>query len=250
MTHVLPDQWRGVDGLYGGYVLGWIIDVCHAVPDLVPLSTTIQFLGTVRPGAVEWEHEVLHRGATTATVTGALRQEHVKVVAMAKLGQLSDPLFPAPSRDFADLPQPDELPPYTVTEPPLTYESLLDHRLVPDSSANRQRRTRGWVRLRDPDSSPRLLGPYGMCGLFLDVQPPGVFFLGEPAYFVPTVDFTIHFVPGGLTDVGEWHLVEQVTTWATREFCVEESRLYNRNGHFVAEGRQSRRVVWNRVSNC
>lgn len=249
MTHVFSEQWRGVEGLYGGYVLGWTIDACHAIPDLVPLSTTIQFLGTVRPGAADWEHKVLRRGLTTATVTGELRQEHVKVVAMAKLGQVTEPLFPGLSPDFSDLPQPEELPPYSVTKPPLTYESLLDHRLLPDTNTNRQRRTLGWVRLRDPDRAVSLLGPYGLCGLLLDVQPPGVFFLEEPAQFVPTIDFTIHFTPGGLVDVGEWHLVEQVTSWSTHEFCVEESRLYDRSGRFIAEGRQSRRIVWNRAND-
>ena len=97
-----------------------------------------------------------------------------------------------------------------------------------------------WVRLVRPQE----LGAHGLAAVFLDVLPPGLFTLDQPPFFVPTIDFTIHFAPR-LGDVGTgWHYVTNRTVWATRDYCVDESTLHDRDGHPLAQIRQGRTIKW------
>jgi hypothetical protein len=77
--------------------------------------------------------------------------------------------------------------------------------------------------------------------VLLDVLTPGLFALDEPPVFVPTVDVTVHFAPR-LGDVGPgWRFLTNRTVWATRDFCVDESTLHDRDGHPLAQVRQAGR---------
>jgi acyl-CoA thioesterase len=76
------------------------------------------------------------------------------------------------------------------------------------------------------------------------VLPPGLFALDEPPAFVPTIDFTVHFAPR-LGDVARgWHHVGNRTVWATRDYCVDESTLHDREGRLLAQIRQGRTIRW------
>ena len=124
---------------------------------------------------------------------------------------------------------------------PLPYSDHLDvracapHTLEDGASA--------WVRmLRAPDR----MGPHGVASILLDVLPPGLFARDEPPFFVPTIDFTVHFSPQlAEADLATgWLHVANRTLWASDGFCVDESTLHDRAGRPLAQIRQGRAVRW------
>ncbi|MCD9198714.1 acyl-CoA thioesterase [Aeromicrobium wangtongii] len=242
---MFPGVWRGLDGIYGGYVLARVVEAVRVVDGFEPMSVSIQFTGAVRDVDSDWRVEVLHHGGSTAAVGVELVQGHPRLTAFGKLGgaqgeRLLD--FPI---DLSDLPAPESLESYRFASA-MPYESFLDHRLIDDPAHVRRGTTRAWIRFDESVQQAPELGRYGLAAIFLDAQPPGLFFTDPPPVYVPTVDFTIHFAPGGEFDRHGWHYVTQSTMWATAEFCVEESRLYDRSGSFIAQVRQTRRIVWSR----
>ena len=133
---------------------------------------------------------------------------------------------------------PETLPTYVARHRPLPYSDHLDvracapHTLEDGASA--------WVRmLRAPDR----MGPHGVASILLDVLPPGLFARDEPPFFVPTIDFTVHFSPQlAEADLATgWLHVANRTLWASDGFCVDESTLHGRP---LAQIRQGRAVRW------
>ncbi|WP_111719554.1 acyl-CoA thioesterase II [Homoserinimonas sp. OAct 916] len=241
---MFPAVWHGYDGIYGGYVLARVIESVQVVDGFIPLSVSIQFTGAVRDVTGRWRVEVLHEGVSTAAVNVELVQGHSRLTAFGKLGRgMTERVLDFPV-DIGHLPDPMSLARYNFAYGEMRYESFLDHRLIPAADDVRRQRTEAWIRFDETSQQAPELGQYGLAAIFLDAQPPGMFYREERPAFVPTIDFTIHFAPGVRFDRHAWHFVTQSTMWATREFCVEESRLYDRHGVFIAQVRQTRRVVW------
>lgn len=241
---MFPAVWRGLDGIYGGYVLARVVESVQVVEGFDPMSVSIQFTGAVRDVESDWKVSVLHHGGSTAAVGVELVQGHPRLTAFGKLGRgQSERILDFPL-DVSALPAPESLAPYEFSTGAMAYETFLDHRLIDDTDEARTRQTRAWIRFDESEHQAPELGRYGLAAIFLDAQPPGLFYSGTPPVYVPTVDFTIHFAPGVGFDRHAWHHVTQSTMWATKEFCVEESKLYDAQGAFIAQVRQTRRVVW------
>lgn len=241
---MFPAVWRGLDGIFGGYVLARVVEAVRVVDGFEPLSVSIQFTGAVRDVESDWRVTVLHEGGSTAAVGVELVQGHPRLTAVGKLGRPQTERILDFPIDVSELPAPDALAPYEFAGGAMAYESFLDHRLIDDPPQVRRGTTRAWIRFDESTHQAPELSRYGLAAIFLDAQPPGLFYTATPPVFVPTVDFTIHFAPATRFDRHGWHHVTQSTMWATREFCVEESRLYDSAGTFVAQVRQTRRIVW------
>lgn len=243
---MFPAIWRGLDGIYGGYVLARVVESVQVVGGFEPMSVSIQFTGAVRDVESDWKVSVMHHGGTTAAVAVELVQGHPRLTAFGKLGASQTERILDFPIDVSALPDPDSLERYEFATGAMPYETFLDHRLIDDTDEARTRRTHAWIRFDESNHQAPELGRYGLAAIFLDAQPPGLFYSATPPVYVPTVDFTIHFAPGVAFDRDAWHYVTQTTMWATREFCVEESKLYNEAGTFLAQVRQTRRIVWPR----
>ena len=231
--------WLGVEGVFGGFVLGRVVQAADTGDGFAPQAVTIHFLSAVRAGDVDLRVETLHRGRATASRRIELRQDgRLRAHAVASLvSATQEPLWrstvdPAPWGD------PERWPAASWHQQRLPFAALFDVRSF--DAASLTDGTTAWVRLREPVP----LGPHAVAAVFLDLLPPGLFALEEPPFFVPTIDFTVHFAPG-LGSVGSgWHLVTSRTVWATRDVCVEESTVHDRDGRLVARLRQGRAVRW------
>ncbi len=236
--------WLGVDGIFGGYVVGRVVEAVQVVDGFSPLSVSVQFSGTVRAVESEWQVELLHQGRSTAAVGVELRQDTPKLTAIGKLGSgLTGIVLDTPI-DTGRFEAPQTLPQYRFDVGNLRYEAFFDQRPIPSPKNNRYELNEAWIRFDESVHEAPELGPYALCAVFLDVLTPGLFFTSRPPKFVPTIDFSIHFAPGAELDRHAWHYVQQRTVWATKEFCVEESLLFSADGKLLAQGRQTRRVIW------
>ncbi len=241
---MFPAVWRGLDGIYGGYVLARVVESVQVVDGFEPMSVSIQFTGAVREVESDLRVNVLHHGGSTAAVGVELVQGHPRLTAFGKLGRgQTERILDFPF-DVSALPDPESLTPYEFSAGAMAYETFLDHRMIDDTDGARTQRTQAWIRFDESTHQAPELGRHGLAAIFLDAQTPGLFYSDTPPVFVPTVDFTIHFAPGVDFDRHAWHYVTQTTMWATKQFCVEESKLYDRTGIFLAQVRQTRRVVW------
>jgi acyl-CoA thioesterase len=240
---VFEPAWLGMDGVFGGFALGRVVDEADVVEGFAPQAVTAHFVSAVRAGPVDVAVTPVHRGRATASVRMEMRQEgRARVHAVASLvpcGGGGDFLF-AGTADTAPWGEPEECPPYVPRYRPLAYDEHLEVRTV--GAATLAGGARAWVRLARPRTVP--LRPRGVAALLLDVLPPGLFALDDPPFFVPTIDFTVHFAPGMGDIAADWHLVTNRTLWATRDYCVDESTLHDRTGRPLAQIRQGRAIRW------
>jgi acyl-CoA thioesterase len=240
---VFEQRWLGMEGIFGGFVLGRVVDAADTVDGFAPQAVSTHFVSAVRPGAVDLVTEVVHRGRATASVRIELRQDgRTRVHAIASLVPAAQEFSWRRTADPTPWGDPDTLAPYVPRHKPLAYSDHLDVRAV--GTPTLEGGTAAWVRLAPGDRSPDDFGPHGVASIFLDVLPPGLFALDEPPAFVPTIDFTVHFAPR-LGDVARgWHHVGNRTVWATRDYCVDESTLHDREGRLLAQIRQGRTIRW------
>jgi acyl-CoA thioesterase len=233
-----------MDGIFGGFVLGRVVDEASLLAGYRPQALSVQFVAAVHAGEVEMTSEVLHRGRSTASIRIELHQQgRVRAHAIASLVAPTDEvttwrrrLDPEPWGD------PESMPTYIPAHAKLSYGDHLDIRRVLEASMERGAGT--WVRMTHAPSHLGLLSPHGVASVFLDALPPGLFALEKRPVFVPTIDFAIHFAPG-IDDLGEdWCYVTNHTVWTSEHFCVDESALYDRSGSVLAQVRQGRAVRW------
>lgn len=240
---VFAEQWLGVQGIFGGFVLGRIVDAADRVDGFAPQAVTLHFVAGVRPGPVRLTAETLHRGRATASVRITLsQQDRARVHAIASLVPVGQEFRWRRREDPAPWGDPDTLPAYVPRHRELAYSTQLDIRTVgPASLADG---TSAWVRLADRAELGGALGPHAVASIYLDALPPGLFTLEPPPHFVPSVDFTIHFAPEIGDVAGDWHHVVNRTVWSTETYCVDESTLHDRAGNPVAQLRQGRAIRW------
>jgi acyl-CoA thioesterase len=235
-THVEIDpDWVGVGSIFGGHVALHLVQAARLVDGFAPVAASIHFLGSVRSGPAELTAQAVHVGSATATVSVTLVQGHPRAIGLVKLARTDGAtVWSAPS-DSGGPASPELVSPAELRYGHLPYERFIDLRML-DAAVPFQ--SRGWVRLREPQG---VGSPEGACEL-LDALPPGAFELDPTPSFVPTVEFTVHFVPGG-TVAGEWYDVSQRLIWSGPDSCIEESQLRMADGVLVATARQTRRIV-------
>lgn len=233
--------WLGVEGVFGGFVLGRVVEAAGAGDGFVPQSVTVHFVSLVREGEADLRVETLHRGRATVSRRIELRQDgRLRAHGLASLVPAAQEPLWEPDVDTGPWRSPDTWP-APDPDPRLPFSALFDVRVVGDWSLDGG--SAAWVRLRRDVA----LGPHAVAAVLLDLLPPGLLTTERPAVFVPTVDFTVHFVPClDAAVASSWVVVTNRTVWAAHDVCVDESALYTAGGRLLAQLRQGRTVRWRR----
>ncbi len=234
----IPDGWLAVEAVYGGYVAHLLNDAARAAhPGLSAVSSTVEFLGSVRPGSAAVRTRTVRAGGSSATVSVVLEQGHARVVGLARLvdvapsGGLGRMLGPAPmSPDACVVPE--------VPYGRLTYEQHVELRLTPER-LHPDSDTVGWVRLT---GGTRRMSAFLAAPLLLDSLPSGLYGLDAPPRNMPTVEFTTHAAPVDI-DAGGWHLARLRSLWTGEDTVIDQATLIDVGGRVVATATQTRRVV-------
>ncbi|MEV0718843.1 thioesterase family protein [Asanoa sp. NPDC050611] len=237
-TSLFDPAWVGVEGVFGGFVLGRIVDAADADDGFAPQAVTVHFVSLVRAGEADLRVETLHRGRATASRRIELRQDgRLRAHAVVSLvPTVQEPLW-EPSADPTPWGDPESCPP-APWHGGLPFSALFEVRALGDRT--RDGGLAAWVRMRAGMS----LGPHAAASVFLDLLPPAPLAMDPPAFFVPTTDFTVHFAPSYENVRTGWHVVTHRTVWASREACVDESAVYDRGGRLLAQLRQGRAIRW------
>lgn len=238
-TEIRPG-WDVGGNANGGYLLSIVVRALREAagrPDAV--TVTGHFLSPGHPGAANVTTEVVKRGRTFTTATGALHAGGKRLVqVLGTFGGLSRPSGPE-RVDSAppDLPPPDECIEVVPTETfPPPFMGRVDLRLHPDDAGfatgapSGEPRVRGWFRLRDGE-------PIDTIGLVLavDAFPPTAFNARLPVAWTPTVELTAHVrarpAPG-------WLRCAFTTRFVTGGFLEEDGEIWDHTGRLVAQSRQ------------
>ena len=238
-TEIRPG-WDIGGNANGGYLLSIAVRAMREAtgrPD--PVTVTGHYLFPGQPGAASVSTEVVKRGRTFTTATGALEARGKRLLqVLGTFGDVSTPVGPelvdsAPP----DLPPPDEciaVEPTDTFPPP--FMGQVDLRLHPDDAGfangapSGEPRVRGWFRLRDDE-------PVDTLGLILatDAFPPTAFNARLPVAWTPTVELTAHVrarpAPG-------WLRCAFTTRFVTGGFLEEDGEIWDQTGHLVAQSRQ------------
>jgi hypothetical protein len=59
---------------------------------------------------------------------------------------------------------------------------------------------------------------------------------------LPTVELTAHLAAAP-PEPGAWVRIDQVTSWADDDYCVDDAELRSLDGALLARARQTRRMV-------
>ena len=234
----ISPQWTGLHAIFGGYVVARLLDAMACVDGFVVLSATVEFVGSVRPGEVTVDVDVVHLGSRTATVTGSLSQGHVRAVGVAKLGRRRGDLR-TPPLDLSQFDPPEqlkaELPPWGA----VAFDERVEVRHLPPPNGDPRTGARAWVRVRSDADEAVVLRPDSLAPMFLDVLPPGTWYVEDLEGFAPTIEMSVHLGPRPAA-YDRWHLVEQRAVVMADDYWIEDSTMYDDVGRVVAVVRQTR----------
>ncbi len=239
-TTICPG-WDVAGNANGGYLLclaARAMAMAAECPD--PVTVTAHYLSPGHPGPATVATEVVKRGRTFTTVTGALEAggrrllqsigtfgEAAGVPAVVERVDAVPPQLPAPEDCVAVVPGDDFPPPFM---------GRVDLRLHPHDSGfssgvpSGEPRVRGWFRLRDgePVDTLALL-------LAVDAFPPTAFNARLPVAWTPTVELTAHVrarpAPG-------WMRCAFTTRFVTGGFLEEDGEIWDTTHRLVAQSRQ------------
>ena len=238
-TEIRPG-WDIAGNANGGYLLSVAVRAMRDAagrPD--PVTVTGHYLWPGRPGPASVITEVVRRGRTFTTATGALETGRRRLLqVLGTFGDVSTPM--GPERVEAappDLPPPDRCVAVDPTETfPPPFMGRVELRLHPDDAGfakgapSGEPRVRGWFRLRDEE-------PVDTIGLILavDAFPPTAFNARLPVAWTPTVELTAHVrarpAPG-------WLRCVFTTRFVTGGFLEEDGEIWDDTGRLVAQSRQ------------
>lgn len=236
-------RWLAIDAIYGGYVASLAAETASRFrPELVPLSMTVEFLGSIRPGSATVAASLLHSGRHSATAAVTLSQGHVKAVAHAKLLDCADGAHITSVADLSEAPNPELLGHRPTAYGRLPWEDQVELRGLAEPLSPLEP-VRGWARILPGRLTPKgeVSGIIG-APLLLDVMPSGLFGVEPLPVNVPTVAFTVHASTRPVV-VGEWYFVSQQLAAAGTTFAIEDGTLHDSDGVFIASARQTRRVI-------
>jgi acyl-CoA thioesterase len=224
----------------GGYLLSIASRAMRQAagrPD--PVTVTGHYLFPGRAGPASVTTEVVKRGRTFATVTGALHSGGKRLLqVLGSFGDVSVPVGPE-RVDAAppDLPPPDRCVAVVPTDTfPPPFMGRVELCLHPDDAGfstgapSGQPRVRGWFRLRGGEAIDTLA-----LLLAVDAFPPTAFNARLPVAWTPTVELTAHVrarpAPG-------WLRCAFTTRFVTGGFLEEDGEIWDGTGRLVAQSRQ------------
>lgn len=232
------DAAWGNENPNGGYLLSIVADALRqAAPHPDPLAITAHYL---RPGVAgrpcTVEVGVLRSGRQTGTVRATLVQDgEARLETLAAMGTLGAPGVAELAPPAPPIPPPDACVPRSggASGAPLPILDVLDIRLPADQvvpGAAGRAALDGWIRFRDGRPPDVRALP-----LFADTFPNAVVGLFGTLPWVPTVELTVHLrrrpAPG-------WIQGRVVTVDLADGRLIEDGRLWDAEGHLVAQSRQ------------
>lgn len=234
-------RWTGYDGFYGGYVVGMLVDAALGSSTYRLVSISVNFVSRLVVDDVEIDVDRVHLGRSSELLRLTLWQAgRARVHGAAELvapATDAEPLWVrrsevvVPPAESSGLGR-DRLPFDDMVETRTTAEPRID---APSTS---------WVRLRPEVGDPGMATEEAVVAALLDLPTPGLFGLPEPAAFVPTLDYTVHFAPQVPGATHDWVRLDHGSSWVTRDHCVDDVTAFGPDGRILATLRQTRSVRW------
>ena len=250
----LDDSWNLLPLPQGGVVASFALRAAEVeldTPDLTLRTCTAVFAGTVSPGELEVEVQVLRRGrsasqvlATVRTVGSVAGATVLAVFGSSRSGptllDIAPPTVPPPERCRSYR---DPLPPGVEAFPSPPFWNRVEARVALGHAwweewTPTQSDVATWLRF---DDAPRLadgsLAPLGVVTL-ADRMPGCIAELlgpGTAPWFAPSADLTVQlFEPARTT----WLLAHDRARWADDGWASAESTLWDESGTAVAHASQ------------
>lgn len=235
-------RWGGFDGFYGGYVVGLVVDAALASSTYRLASISVNFVGRLVVDDVGIDVERVHRGRSSELLQLTLSQGgRARLHGAAEL---------VAGDDDADRPlwvrRVDEVGPPAESaglgRPRLPFDDVVEMRTTAPPRIDEPASC--WVRLRPDAGDAGLATDEALVAALLDMPTPGLFGLPEPAAFVPTLDYTVHFAPAAPAAARGWVRLDHDSAWATRRYCVDQVTAYDADGRVLGTLRQTRGIRW------
>jgi acyl-CoA thioesterase len=241
----IDHRWVGYQGLFGGFVVGLLVDVATSASTYRLVSLSANFISSVAHGDLEVTVEHLHVGRSTQVTRLAVRQND-RVCIHASAEFVRESIEGESRREPWVQSHPVIAPPAKSINQgrlDLPFDDLFDVRRI--DSPRIHEPTSNWVRLRPAiEAPPGLRSPEALLAVFLDLPTPGLFGEPRPPAFIPTIDYTLHFPPRFRWEVSDWIHIVHSTAWATHNDCADDVKAWDASGNLVALGRQTRGVRW------
>jgi acyl-CoA thioesterase len=238
-TEIRPG-WDIAGNANGGYLLSVAVRAMRDAagrPD--PVTVTGHFLAPGRPGLAVVVTEIVKRGRTFTTATGALDAGGKRLLqVLGTFGDVSTPMgLERVEAAPPDLPPPDACVAVVPAETfPPPFMGRVELRLHPDDAGfamgepSGEPRVRGWFRLREDEA----IDTIGLV-LAVDAFPPTAFNAQLPVAWTPTVELTAHVrarpAPG-------WLRCVFTTRFVTGGFLEEDGEVWDDTARLVAQSRQ------------
>lgn len=242
--HVIsPDErWRGLVGMYGGYVAGLFADTAAAEKEYRLTSLDVRFLASVRCKRMVLEVAAVHRGSRTALTRMRLKQDdRLRAEATAVLLRHTQ-VNPVIRR----IGTPQRTPPADYLPRPHVQGDLAFVRnleIYRRSAFGVEDGGRAWLRLKFPIGELGLRTPYAAACVLMDALLPVALAGPRPPAFVPTLEFQYLFTPAVPSLYQQWFVAENHLDWLSDGFCAEDATLQEaETGTLVARQRQLRSI--------
>ena len=234
-------RWAGVDGFYGGYVVGLLVDAALDSSTYRLASISVNFVSRLGVDDVEIGVDRIHRGRSSELLRLTLWQGgRARVHGSAELVAAGDDLEPLWVQRSEVAARPDASA--GLGRDRLPFDDMVEMRTtaVPRIDAP----ATCWVRLRPEAGDPGMATEEALVAALLDMPTPGLFGLPEPASFAPTLDYTVHLAPPVPGAARGWVRLDHGSGWVTRDHCVDEVTAFGADGRILAALRQTRSVRW------
>jgi acyl-CoA thioesterase len=234
-------RWTGYDGFYGGYVVGLLVDATLRTSTYRLASISVNFVSRLVVDDVEIDVDRVHQGRSSELIRLTLGQAgRARVYGAAELVAAGD------DAELVWVRHSEAAPPPAASaglgRSPLPFDDMVETRTTAAPRVDVPGTT--WVRLRPEVGHPGMVTEEAVVAALLDMPTPGLFGMPEPAAFVPTLDYTVHFAPPVPGAARDWIRLDHGSSWVTREQCVDEVTAFGANGRILATLRQTRSVRW------
>jgi acyl-CoA thioesterase len=230
--------WASWNGLYGGALLGALIEAMERVCDKPLAAVSAQFLVNVKEGVtLELHAELLAAGSTVSQASGAaLLGDVVAVRASGSFGAAGNEEVRI-AASFPSVRAPADSPERSYMRPlPGGLNDTLDVRLAGSDKS----RVYIWGRCPAAEGTPLTAG---LLSCYADHPPyaTGVMLGGE--WYGITLDTTLRIVaPPERHDGAIWVLIEVVFDTIAPPFAHASVNLWSEQGDLLAIGAQSMRI--------
>ncbi|WP_409332908.1 thioesterase family protein [Trujillonella humicola] len=224
-------DWCSFAGVQGGLLVGELLDAAGAAPR----SVTAHLLRPVAPGVPVHVTAAPDRSGRTGSVRTTLAQGG-RTAAVAQVLTSAAPQAAGPREAVGE---PADGAPFAL---PRELVPVADHLEIRALGRGRplgggsEARLVAWVRVLGAST------PFTALGVLVDALPPSLFAVWTAPRPLPTVELTAHLA-GPAPEPGAWVRIDQRTSWADDEYCVDDAELHAADGTLLTRARQTRRMV-------